>query len=168
MQHLSAAGGKSPTGQLVAASIAPSAGSRSPAAATERSPRTFAPSTPALTGPFIGGTVAESSSSRNDVLDRRHNRGITWLELAVEFAEETVEHGPSAYVAPDTVEAIARVLLALVAERKVIHSEIPSLKQVIADMLPYLSSVWDEGPEGEGWKSDKLRGVIARAEEAIK
>ena len=61
--------------------------------------------------------MAESSSSRNDVLDRRHKRGITWLELAVEFAEETVEHGPSAYVAPDTVEAIAQVLLALVAER---------------------------------------------------
>jgi hypothetical protein len=76
-----------------------------------------------------------------------------------EFAEEYTLGGE---LTPAQMHEICEAFLDLM------QSEIPSLKQVIADMLPYLSSVWDEGPEGEGWQSDKLRGVIARAEEAIK
>lgn len=48
------------------------------------------------------------------------------------------------------------------------QSETEALKTVIADMLPYLSSVYDEGPDGEGWQSEKLQAVISRAEESIK
>jgi hypothetical protein len=39
----------------------------------------------------------------------------TWRERAIEWAEETVEHGPSAYIDPQTAEAVAQTLLALAA-----------------------------------------------------
>ena len=41
------------------------------------------------------------------------------------------------------------------------------LTEVIRDTLPFLTGLEDEGPEGEGWQSNELLAVIARAEKAI-
>jgi hypothetical protein len=107
--------------------------------------------------------VATSESRLERVVNDDSQETDDWsarkkLEVGLRVAGK---YGPDRFPISLT-EAQAQEALSLM------RSEIPSLKQVIADMLPYLSSVWDEGPEGEGWQSDKLRGVIARAEEAIK
>jgi hypothetical protein len=44
---------------------------------------------------------------------REANHMSTWLETAMEWAEETVEHGASAYINPQTAEAVAQTLLAM-------------------------------------------------------
>lgn len=42
----------------------------------------------------------------------------TWHEIAIEFAEETIEHGASAYIAPQTAEAVAQTIVAQEAALK--------------------------------------------------
>ena len=86
-------------------------------------------------------------STPNDVLSRKHRRGVTWLELAVEYAEETVENGPSGYVAAETAEAVAQVLLALVAERKSASAEKRDCKR--CDYPNCFCSTTNAAPQGQ-------------------
>jgi len=59
------------------------------------------------------------SDKKDDVLNRKYGSfGITWLDAAVEFAEETVDNGPTTVISAECAEAVAQVILALVAERK--------------------------------------------------
>ena len=46
-------------------------------------------------------------------MSRDDKNGLTWRDRAIEWAEETVESGASAYIHPETAEAVAQTLLAL-------------------------------------------------------
>jgi hypothetical protein len=41
------------------------------------------------------------------------------------------------------------------------------LKKLIFEIIPYLETVQDEGPAGEGWKSDTLTNILDRAYKAV-
>lgn len=64
----------------------------------------------------------QHTTPSSDALTRKHRSGVTWLDYAVEFAEETIANGPSGYISAETAEAVAQVLLALVAERPTARS----------------------------------------------
>ena len=45
--------------------------------------------------------------------------------------------------------------------------EIAALRHAVESLLPYVENIEDAGPEGEGWKSDKLCKVLVDAEAAL-
>lgn len=72
--------------------------------------------------------MADSPVSRN-VLQRKTKAGATWLDVAKEWAEETVEGGPSSVIHPEHAEAIAQVLLALLSSRSEMKERRPVLQR---------------------------------------
>lgn len=43
-----------------------------------------------------------------------------------------------------------------------LEAEVSRLKGLLAEAYEHLQSVWDAGPEGEGWQSDELSSLCGK------